>query len=282
MHGNIKEIAGLVVLVSTIGLVSWWAVTNLGNAPTKPQVETQPTGKEARPSAAQQPSATGQPSAEPSVTLLGEIVDTSRLYDRTFENDPQIQRLARKTGVPAGCLIASWKMALYQEEIPDGVCAGNLTSSVHFIDAERDHPYNQYSNEQLRALAAQSSPEAAIILARREANVQESKQLYEQAVVLAGTGTPLVEWMTTHDTGGMIHEGDQLDVKRAKVGYEVYLVVHAIEAEPETAITVEAYREELLAAGVDVEPIERRAAEYFEQLTAQRHAISNSGWEQQP
>jgi len=85
-----------------------------------------------------------------------------------------------------------------------------------------DHPYENYSDKELYALA-NSSPEAAIILARRVPNNIESEKYYEIAMALSGRPGPLEEWMMHRNLGGLVRHNGVLDIDKAILGYEVYL-----------------------------------------------------------
>jgi hypothetical protein len=202
-------------------------------------------------------------------------LDPNRLFDRGYENDPQVQAIAERLNVSPGCVIDQFKVQVHDTEPTQGACPRMSLSGggpAKQVDPGVDHPYQQYSNSELEQLA-NSSAEAAVILARRLQNDKESEKFYERATVLSGSPEPLMEWMITRDTGGLEYENNRLNVEKAQEGYETYLVAAAFGLSDKEVLT---YREKLVEADVDLARAEAEAAERVEKLMAQRSAIYKS------
>ena len=200
-----------------------------------------------------------------------EGLDPNRLFDRAYENDPDVQAIASKAGVPPACVIAAAKHALHQTPIEEGDCPqpGDV-GTFPTLAVGATHPYNQYSNSELESLAT-SEPAAAVILARRTESDAEAREWYERAVVLSGIAEPLIEWMTNRSVGGLSFDDGGLDVEYAKRGYELSLTAAAFGGESDS--TIRTYQEKLKSEGVDLAPIEQRAAEQVARLRAERLEI---------
>ena len=127
-----------------------------------------------------------------------------------------------------------------------------------------EHPYGVYSDADLEVMAT-ASPEAAIILARRTVDDDESRHLYEQAVVLSGNPRPLEEWLLLRH-GGVEYIDGELNVETAKIGYEIYLILAKFEYGHEGR---RMYRQALTDAGVDLKPIKQKAGESYARMMGQ-------------
>lgn len=223
--------------------------------------------------------------------------DTGRLYDVAYEADPALIAFATSIGKTPACLIDIVRMQVEGSTEPPARCEykapshasdqvvipGAYETVCRTIGTQEicrrvkvaDHPYEQYSDGELRSLA-ETSPEAAVILARRSPDDSEAEAYYERAVALSGKPGPLEEWMLHRNLGGLVHIDGSLDVGKAKMGYEIYLTTsrlgYGVEAVAE-------YERVLIEAEIDLAPIRSRANERFERLTETREAIVATGWE---
>jgi hypothetical protein len=223
--------------------------------------------------------------------------DSDRLYDISYEVAPDLVAFAASIGKTPACLIEIVKREIDGITPPESQCRGNAPSltdekvilpGTYETDCRimrgqetcrrvkvADHPYEKYSDDELRALAY-TSAEAAIILARRIPDDALSEQHYEQAVVLSGRPGPLEEWMLQRNLGGLVQIGGVLDMNKAKLGYEIYLTTAQLGYGNDAAAE---YERILKDANVDLGPIQRRADARFARLTNARRAIVSGGWE---
>ena len=205
--------------------------------------------------------------------------DMDRLYDLSYEVDPELVEFASSIDVVPSCLIRFIKA---QKEKQPGPHCGRVQTADHSAHMlipgvyetfcysvgsdevcrrvkTSDHPYESYSDAELIALS-ESSPEAAVILARRVSDPQESAEFYEKAVVLSGKPGPLEEWMYQKDKGGLEWRNGLLDVEKAKVGYGVYAITSRL-GYGEKAL--QEYKHALVEAGVDTGELDYEAQEKF-------------------
>ncbi len=223
--------------------------------------------------------------------------DTSRLYDASYETDPGLVAFSKSIGRTPACLVDIVKRQVEGSSEPPARCRseaephsdelfvnpGTYESVCRFLGTYEvcrvvkvaDHPYEQYSVAELRSLA-ETSPEAAVILARRSPDASEAEIYYERAVALSGKPGPLMEWMSRRSVGGMVHVGGVLDVDKAKLGYEIYLTASRLGHGADIAAK---YEQALVEAGVDLSPVQLRAGERFERLTDLRQALVARDWE---
>ncbi len=229
---------------------------------------------------------------------LDSNVDLSRLSDPAYETDPDLVRLAeghgltapcllaqvrlRTTGIPVGdaCDIASWTARHDRLHVLPGTYEErcDLRGAQVICRTERvaAHPFEALGNHELESLAL-SFPEAAVLLARRSTDPAVSEHYYEQAVALSGRPGPLLEWMGHTGVGGLEFHGGHLDVGKATLGYEIYLVMTAFDHGRQAA---DGYADALLDAGVELAPIRQRADERLERLHRLRLSLRGSGWEE--
>jgi hypothetical protein len=216
--------------------------------------------------------------------------DMDRLYDISYEVDPDLVEFASSIDVIPSCLIRVIKAQEEQQPAPHCGRVQKADYSVHMllpgvyetfcysVDSDEfcrrvktaDHPYESYSDAELMTLS-ESSPEAAIILARRASDTEASARLYERAVALSGRPGPLEEWMYQKNTGGLEWRNGVLDVDKAKVGYGVYAITGRL-GYGESAL--QKYRSILLQAGVDVDALDAEADEKFASLSELRKDLT--------
>ena len=221
--------------------------------------------------------------------------DMDRLYDIAYEADPELVGFANSIDVTPSCLIRYIKAQEEQQPVPHCGRVQAVDYSVHMllpgvyetfcytVDGDEvcrrvktgDHPYEVYSDGELAALA-ESSPEAAIILARRIIDTEASARLYERAVALSGRPGPLEEWMYRKDTGGLEWRNGVLNVDKAKVGYGVYAITQRLGYGEST---LQEYRDILFRAGVDVDALDAEAEERFATLSQLRQDLTARTWE---
>ena len=223
--------------------------------------------------------------------------DGSRLYDLSYEADPDLVAFANSIGKTPACLVdlvkrqveGSAEAPLRCTDMPPGhasnkvvipgtyemVCRNMGAHEVCRRVKVADHPYEQYSDAELRSLA-QTSPEAAVILARRSQDDSEAEAYYERAVALSGKPGPLVEWMLHRNLGGLVRIGGALDVDKATLGYEIYLTTSRLGYGADAAAE---YERILVEANIDLAPVRARANERFERLTDAREALVAAAWE---
>jgi hypothetical protein len=84
--------------------------------------------------------------------------------------------------------------------------------------------YEQYTNEQLEALAPYEA-DAAILLARRIEDDRTSRTYYELATHVTQDAKPLDEWLLTR--AFVEYNNDMLNVELARLGYETALIANA-------------------------------------------------------
>ena len=246
------------------------------------------------PEPAPKPAAVARPAAKPEIKFAGPGIDSdlspkvdsdfqidpNRLYDITYETDPALVAFAEANDTTPKCLIDVLKRHLYGEPEHSDACdqvrqqQEQETNAMH-VQVSEDHPYASYSDDELRSLAT-SSPEAALILARRLGFSEESEQWYERAVILSGKPGPLVEWLHSQSMGGLQFSNDVLEVESATVGYEVLLVV-AKFGDAKDAVAM--FSKALTDAGVDLAPIQARADQRFARLTQARQELVGEPWE---
>lgn len=199
-------------------------------------------------------------------------IDLDRIYDKGYAAEPEIQNLAESYNISPECLLALAKYRFDQVPLEPGICPKPAENSESLaLSIPEDHPYHRYSDQQLETLA-ETSPEAAVILARRVESDEESREVYERAVALSGISSPLLEWMTARNTGGLNYDYGQLDVAAAKVGYEIFLIAAAFDGKRDPI--VDTYEVELRKEGVDLAQIEAHALQEVQELYAQRYELT--------
>ena len=199
-------------------------------------------------------------------------LDFGRLYDRGYAADPGVRALADAYGIAPECLLALARYRIDQVPLDPGICpkpGDNVESAA--LRIPEDHPYHQYTEQELRSLA-QMSPEAAVILARRLDSADEAREMYERAVALSGTSGPLLEWMADRNTGGLYHDYGRLNLDAAKVGYEIFLIAAALDGRQDPIL--ETYEAELRKEGVDLAQIQARAVRKVQDLDALREQLT--------
>jgi hypothetical protein len=221
--------------------------------------------------------------------------DMDRLYDISYEADPKLVEFASSIDVTPSCLIGFIKAQKEKQPVPHCGRVKATDYSAHMllpgvyeticytVDGDEvcrriktdDHPYEVYSDEEL-ASSAESSPEAAIILARRISDSEASARLYERAVALSGRPGPLEEWMYQKNTGGLEWRNGVLDVDKAKVGYGVYAITGRLGYGENN---LQEYRSVLSQAGVDVDALDVEADEKFASLSELRMELLAQPWE---
>lgn len=205
-------------------------------------------------------------------------IDPDRLLnDRSYENDPGIQEVARILDLSPACVIASAKYKLYKTQVPEGVCPTQeykATSSVtEVIPGPNDsHPYDNFSIEKLKTMS-EYDPAAAIVLARKVEGNQESLRYYEKALILTGNPMPLIEWLNYRTPGEKLAPGELVDVEQAKLGFKIYLVVGAFDAGQGGEGVAESYQERLTSVGVNLEPTKKEAAEIIARIKKERNIL---------
>jgi|GEM_PF-3070466 len=221
--------------------------------------------------------------------------DLSRLYDLSYEVDPELVAYSAFIGLTPSCLIAHVKAQKENQPAPHCGRVRQTDHSAHLLlpgvyeescyPSNQDqictrvktaeHPYEAYSDVEL-AYMADTSPEAAVILARRTENPQVSARLYKKAVALSGKPGPLEEWMFQKNTGGLVWQNGVLDMEKAKVGYVVYTITGKLGY---GATARQKYEEVLIQAGVDIKALDAEASEKFRSLTELRRDLTGNGWE---
>ena len=208
-------------------------------------------------------------------------LDRDRLFDRGYENDPELQAFAKAHDTPPACIIALAKYKLHGIPVEPGVCPNPYEASLKpaegpVLPGPRDpHPYDQYPDASLKAMA-EYDPAAALIFARRVENDQVSLRYYERALVLTGNPQPLVEWLNYRTAGENFSTNETIDVDQAKVGYKIYLVTSAFGLGKGVA---EDYEERLVGAGVDIDAVKAEAEEITERIKKERNSLFPSGRE---
>lgn len=221
--------------------------------------------------------------------------DMDRLYDISYEVDPELVEFASSIDVTPSCLIGFIKAQIEKQPVPHCgrvetadysaymLLPGVYETFCYSVDSDEvcrrvktaDHPYESYSDAELTTLS-ESSPEAAVILARRISDPQESVAFYEKAVVLSGKPGPLEEWMYQKDTGALQWRNGILDVEKAKVGYGVYAITSRL-GYGERAL--QEYKHALVQAGVDTDKLDYEAQVKFASLSELRIELTTKGWE---
>ena len=226
------------------------------------------------------------------------VFDVTRLNDPAYENDAGLVWFAAGRGLSASCLLAQIRSRLADAHWPDVCDVGNwaarhdrlyvlpgtyeevcsLQGAEVICRTERvaAHPFEKLANHELESLAL-SFPEAAVLLARRSSDPAVSERYYEQAVALSGRPGPLLEWMRQTGIGGLEFNGGDLDVGKAMLGYEIYLVTQAFD---HGGPAVDGYADALAGSGVALAPIHQRASERLERLRQLRMSLLGSGWEE--
>jgi hypothetical protein len=121
--------------------------------------------------------------------------------------------------------------------------------------------YEQYTNEQLEALAPYEA-DAAILLARRIEDDRTSRAYYDLATRVTQDAKPLDEWLLRR--GSVEYNNDVFNVEPARLGYETALIAEAFGSE--LSNTTEMYRDALVEEDVDLTPIEASARERIAEL----------------
>jgi len=224
--------------------------------------------------------------------------DFTRLSDPAYETDPDLVRWAAGYGLTTPCLLAQVRLRTAREPVGDAcdiaswiarhdrlyvlpgtyeeVCRPQGAEVICRTERVAAHPFETFGNHELESLAL-SFPEAAVLLARRSNDPAVSERYYEQAVALSGRPGPLLEWMGQTGLGGLEFRGGHLDVGKATLGYEIYLVMTAFD---HGAHAADGYADALIDAGVELAPIRQRASERLERLHRLRMSLLGSGWEE--
>lgn len=202
------------------------------------------------------------------------LLDESRLFDKSYEVDPDLLAIAEQAGLPPACIIAIAKQQFHgievQDECPPQTELGpDLPSLAVGVDL-----YAEYSDADLESLAT-SDARAAVVLARRIDDPAEARKWYERAVALSGIGEPLLEWMYDRANGGLSWTNGQLNVAAAVEGYKTHLIVAAVDDYRDPIL--ETFQRELEDAGIDPGDAERQAAEEVARLREQRKALTGEG-----
>lgn len=134
-----------------------------------------------------------------------------------------------------------------------------------------NHPYTKLPEATLQSLSY-SDAVAAVVLARKTEDNEKARELYERAVALKWRPSPLIEWMTHRNIGGLSWTDGKLDVRAAKIGYKVQLVVQAIAGYDEPMLAD--YKQALEENDVDTAEIEAEAATYLRELEEQHLALT--------
>ncbi len=224
-------------------------------------------------------------------------LDAGRLYDIGYESDPALVEFSQSIGKSPGCVLEMAKRVVDQVEPDLSRCRGESDSNS-FDDLVllpgtyesvcrmqqgqeicrrmkvADHPYERYSDDELRSLAL-SSPEASIILARRLEDDAASERYYERAVALSGRPGPLAEWMLQRNLGGLVRHDGVLDIDKAALGYEIYLTTSRLGY---GADAVAEFERVLSEEGVDVRAIQKKAADRFQRITDLRSSLVSDAW----
>lgn len=200
-------------------------------------------------------------------------LDPNRLYEKSYENDPGVIAMAKALEITPQCLIALGKSVDDGISVPAGVCDKHADANEIALPRPGEPTsYDQYTNAQLEGYAT-SDPVAAVVLARRLEDDEESRFYYERAVVLTGSPQPLMEWLHYRNTGVMHYDADGklTDIKKAKTGYETYLIAAAFGMDGGIAAW---YAEELRKAGVDPTSVRQSAQARINELRRQREAFA--------
>ena len=239
-------------------------------------------------------SAARQIVAQPDGKDDGFQFDLDRLYDLSYEVDPELIEFAASIGVSPGCLIQTVRANAENKELPvcggiraternehmllpgtyEKVCRDTGTGERCHQSKVADHPYESLSDDELRALA-DTSAEAAVLLARRMVDPLASRDYYERAMVLSGKAGPLEEWMYQKNAGGLQWVDGKLDIQRAKSGFGVYALTARLGY---GAQSLERYRQVLIDHDIDTTSLEKLADEEFERLTLERQALTANPW----
>jgi hypothetical protein len=200
------------------------------------------------------------------------------------ENDPGIIALAKAAGATPRCIVeelrAHMELLEYMETNPEFHPVRDNYEYANPVSAEckqetrtrltptplpqyevSNPAYEQYTNEQLEALAPYEA-DAAILLARRIEDDRTSRTYYELATQATQDAKPLDEWLLRRGT--VEYENDVLNVEPAKLGYETALIAEAFGSE--LSDSREMYRDALVEEGVDLAPIEASATERIAEL----------------
>jgi len=199
-------------------------------------------------------------------------IDSDRLFDLSYQVDPELVAFADSVGQSPACLIALAKFLRYGGPDTAEFCSDEAEDDLQLTV---DPALNTYSEADLRRL---DTAESALVQARR-AEGERALALYERAVILSGKPGPLVEWMATQNLDGLHWHDGALDIEAAAAGLEWWLTVEQFGLAPETlAETVARYGEVLRGAGVDLDPIRKRAAKRFARLTQARIETVGTTW----
>ena len=282
-----------VLLVAALALATWVAIENLASRDDESEFST--VASDSGQAVWKEPDIVN--SLAQAVSSEFEF-DGSRLYDISYEIDPALTAFAKSIGKSPACVIQLVKLQVEKSDVALDSCSLDRDTSadamvvvpgsyetVCKMQGGReycrrvkvgDHPYEKYSDDQLRSLA-ESSPEAAVILARRLPDDEQSESYYEKAVALSGRPGPLEEWMLHRNLGGLVHVDGVLDVDKAILGYEIYLTTNRLGGYGASALPE--YERVLLDANIDLAPVKDRAERRFARLTDARQAIVGTQWE---
>lgn len=224
--------------------------------------------------------------------------DKDRLYDPSYETDPALVEFAAEHGISPKCLIA--RVKAYFDRVPaDQACANESAKydySAHRLNIRtetyvcedvsgvphcqtvrvREHPYDEYSDAELRYLA-DSSAEASFLLAKRLGWDDEAEFFFEQAVALSGKSGPLEHFLVMKDASGISRSNGKLQAPQAMTTYEVSLVMGWLGWPDDARLR---YVEgALLEEGYDLEPVRQRAVERYNRITQRRLELLGRNWD---
>ena len=224
--------------------------------------------------------------------------DIDRLYDPAYEVDPALVEFADSHGISPTCLIARVKAHMDQLPLPkecvdellqDNYAAHRLGIQTHdYVCDEvddvqncrmvrvREHPYDEFSDTELRYLA-DSSAEASYLLAVRLGWDEEAGHFYEQAVALSGKSGPLHRFLMMENASGITYTNGELQVAKAKITYEVLLVMDWLGWPGDKYLRD--VEEALVSDGHDIEPIRRLAEARYNRISWRRMELLGRGWD---
>lgn len=269
-----RNVLLIVSLLALVGIGLWTFRSSDELASPKPSESVQDVPPNTRAKANE---------SEDRVKLEGDSfeLDRDRLFDRGYENDPELQAFAEAHDTPPACIIALAKHKFHGIPMEDGACPDPYQASLKAAEGPAlpgpsdPHPYEQYSDASLKAMA-EYDPAAALIYARRVENDQVSLHYYERALVLTGNPQPLVEWLNYRTPGENFSANESIDVDQARVGYRIYLVTSAFGLGEGVA---EDYEDRLVTAGVDVDAVRAEAEEITERIKKERNSLFPNGRE---
>jgi hypothetical protein len=241
-----------------------------------PEPRSTPSAGQATPvvrAAKEEPGDVGDGSKENPVNL---DVDVS---SSNAENHPQVVALAEAIGSSPRCLVEELRafdeLSQYMATNPEFDPVAERYDYANPVSEEckqerqarltpeplpqyevANPAYEQYTNEQLEALAPYEA-DAAMLLARRIEDDRTSRTYYELATQVTRDAKPLDEWLLRRAT--VEYNNDVLNVEPAKLGYETALIAEAFGSE--LSDTREMYRDALVKEGVDLAHIEASAEE---------------------